>query len=161
MMYVMQVMTGSERDACREMRRKGYAAYAPEKEMYIRRGGKWGVEVRLFFTGYVFVTVDDLRAQDYYSLKSCTGFIRLLGAPMPTPVSTQEEKYILMMANDGTPLAPSKAYITLDGDIVVVSGPLKLFEAEITWFSRRQRKAQVETDIAGMRHRITFPVNFL
>lgn len=161
MMYVMQVTSGRELDACRDLSKKGYIAYAPEKQMFIRKGGKWRKEIRLLFAGYIFISTSDLRAQDYYIIKSCIGFIRLLGSPVPKSISLQEEKYILFLANNGCPLPPSRVYVNLDKEIEVASGPLKLFEAEITWFSRRQRRAQVDTEIAGTIYRLTFPVIFL
>ena len=45
--YVLQVMTGSERDVCTALRRKGVQARAPAQRMEIRRRGQWQTEERL------------------------------------------------------------------------------------------------------------------
>ena len=56
--YVLQVMTGSERDVCTALRRKGVQARAPAQRMEIRRRGQWQTEERLLLPGYVFVGAD-------------------------------------------------------------------------------------------------------
>ena len=53
--YVLQVMTGTERDVCTALRRKGVQARAPAQRMEIRRWGQWQTEERLLLPGYVFV----------------------------------------------------------------------------------------------------------
>ena len=45
--YVLQVMTGTERDVCTALRRKGVQARAPAQRMEIRRWGQWQTEERL------------------------------------------------------------------------------------------------------------------
>lgn len=50
--YVLQVMTGSERDVCTALRRKGVCARAPAQRMEIRRRGQWQTEERLLLPGY-------------------------------------------------------------------------------------------------------------
>lgn len=42
--YVLQVMTGTERDVCTALRRKGVCARAPAQRMEIRRRGRWQSE---------------------------------------------------------------------------------------------------------------------
>lgn len=161
MIYVAQIMTGTEDDARAELRRSGFTALVPEKQMYIRRGGIWHTETRVVFPGYIFIGLGDLSAADYHTIKKCPGYIRLLGAPVPQPIPAAEAEYIRLLANEGKPLDASKAYITLDGQIEIVSGSLKAFEDGITWYSRRQRRAEVEVKIAGITHRITFAVDFM
>ena len=39
--YVLQVMTGREREVCEALRRKGVKARAPDQRMEIRRRGQW------------------------------------------------------------------------------------------------------------------------
>ena len=58
--YVLQVLTGTERDVCTALRRKGVCARAPAQRMEIRRRGRWQSEERLLLPGYVFVGVDYL-----------------------------------------------------------------------------------------------------
>ena len=53
--YVLQVMTGTERDACTALRRKGVQARAPAQRMNIRRRGQWREEECLLLPGYIFV----------------------------------------------------------------------------------------------------------
>lgn len=49
--YVLQVMTGTERDACTALRRKGVQARAPAQRMNIRRRGQWREEECLLLPG--------------------------------------------------------------------------------------------------------------
>ena len=42
--YVLQVLTGTERDVCTALRRKGVCARAPAQRMEIRRRGQWHEE---------------------------------------------------------------------------------------------------------------------
>ena len=45
--YALQVLTGTERDVCTALRRKGVKARAPDQRMEIRRRGQWQTEDRL------------------------------------------------------------------------------------------------------------------
>lgn len=161
MIYVAQIMTGTEDAARMELRRDGFTALVPEKQMYIRRGGVWHTETRVVFPGYIFIGCGDLSAADYHLIKKCPGYIRLLGVPVPQPIPAAEAEYIRFLSNGENPIEASKAYITLDGQLEIISGSLKAFEDNIIWYSRRQRRAEVETKIAGVTHRITFAVDFM
>ena len=52
--YVLQVMTGTERDVCTALRRKGVRARAPAQRMEIRRRGQWQTEEQLLLPGDVY-----------------------------------------------------------------------------------------------------------
>ena len=49
--YALQVLTGTERDVCTALRRKGVKARAPDQRMEIRRRGQWQTEDRLLLPG--------------------------------------------------------------------------------------------------------------
>ena len=76
--YVLQVMTGSERDVCTALRRKGVCARAPAQRMEIRRRGQWQTEERLLLPGYVFVGAD-YSAALFHVVSPVYGVIRWLG----------------------------------------------------------------------------------
>ena len=76
--YVLQVMTGSERDVCTALRRKGVCARAPAQRMEIRRRGQWQTEERLLLPGYVFVGAD-YNAALFHLVSPVPGVIRWLG----------------------------------------------------------------------------------
>ncbi|MFR2590798.1 MAG: transcription termination/antitermination NusG family protein [Ruthenibacterium lactatiformans] len=76
--YVLQVMTGSERDVCTALRRKGVQARAPAQRMEIRRRGQWQTEDRLLLPGYVFVGAD-YNAALFHLVSPVPGVIRWLG----------------------------------------------------------------------------------
>ena len=76
--YVLQVMTGSERDVCTALRRKGVQARAPAQRMEIRRRGQWQTEERLLLPGYVFVGAD-YSAALFHVVSPVYGVIRWLG----------------------------------------------------------------------------------
>ena len=56
--YALQVLTGTERDVCTALRRKGVKARAPDQRMEIRRRGQWQTEDRLLLPGDGFVGAD-------------------------------------------------------------------------------------------------------
>ena len=76
--YVLQVMTGSERDVCTALRRKGVQARAPAQRMEIRRRGQWQTEERLLLPGYVFVGAE-YSAALFHVVSPVSGVIRWLG----------------------------------------------------------------------------------
>ena len=73
--YVLQVMTGSERDVCTALRRKGVQARAPAQRMDIRRRGQWQTEERLLLPGYVFVGAEYTAAL-FHLVSPVSGVIR-------------------------------------------------------------------------------------
>ena len=76
--YALQVLTGTERDVCTALRRKGVKARAPDQRMEIRRRGQWQTEDRLLLPGYVFVGAD-YNAALFHLVSPVPGVIRWLG----------------------------------------------------------------------------------
>ena len=82
--YVLQVMTGMERDVCTALRRKGVQARAPAQRMEIRRRGQWQTEERLLLPGYVFVGAEYTAAL-FHVVSPVPGVIRWLGLERGEP----------------------------------------------------------------------------
>ena len=82
--YVLQVMTGTERDVCTALRRKGVRARAPAQRMEIRRRGQWQTEEQLLLPGYVFVGAD-YSAALFHLVSPVSGVIRWLGLERGEP----------------------------------------------------------------------------
>lgn len=154
-MYVLQVKQGFEKAAAAALKEKGYAAFCPLQEIYIRHGGQWHNKLKLVFTQYVFVECD-LTDETYYKIKSVCGVVRFLGCGKPEALQEDEKMHIMWLYNDDKPLEVSKVYKTIAGDIMVLSGPLR--DYPIDDLNLRQRKARINIPFCGKDHRITLPV---
>lgn len=159
-MYVLQVKSGCELTACRELMSKGFKAMAPMRILLIRRGGKWHRYEALVFTSYIFVEFD-YSDKAYYDIKSCTGVIRLLGAEnKPESMAEHEQMYIRWIWNQGKAIEPSIAYITLDNSVLISSGILIKLKDKIVSYQKRQRRAIVRLNFLGKDYNISLACNF-
>lgn len=131
MMYVIQTKAGCELSAGDLLKRKGFNVKIPEKLMYIRRGGMWKLEKHLIFTRYIFLDIDDVKPEAYYRIKNSDGVINFIGGGNPQSMHEHEIGYINWLWNNGKPIEPSRIRVTIDNDIIVLSGILKKFATEI------------------------------
>ena len=97
--YVLQVMTGTERDVCTALRRKGVCARAPAQRMEIRRRGRWQSEDQHLLPGYVFVGAEYTAAL-FHVVSPVPGVIRWLGLERGEPQALDTREALL----DGRPL---------------------------------------------------------
>lgn len=158
MMYVLQTLSGKERDVVRELQRKGYAVYLPREICMERRGRQWHERERILLPGYVFIDTA-LTAGDYYKITRTGGIIRILGNPRPQPLSQSEADYIYSISGGGKPLAPST--LRVDDKVTVLSGSLVGQEAQILKLLPRQRKAVVRLSLLGKEYQLTLSVDII
>lgn len=153
--YVLHVLTGNELEALRQLQAQGIDALVPQDAAQIRRGGRWHVEPRVLFPGYVFVymkyTIDK-----HYILKGVAGAIRLLpkeGPPQPLP--EKEATWLLDLC--GESLTPSR--VDFGGEKpVVLDGPLKGLEEHIVNYDRRRRRVSLRIPVLGEGKDITLSI---
>lgn len=157
-MYVLHVQTMRELKVKRELLRKGITAYVPQETALLRKGGKWHEFIRMLMFGYVFIRLDSLTPERYYSVKQTPGVIRFLGSP-PEPLPKAEEQRCIWLLNDGEPLKPSKGYVQ-NGRLVPTEGFLSEFPGTIKSFNRRQKRATAILQILGREHEVTLSVDF-
>ena len=155
-MYVLQVITGREKDICGRLRKAGIPAYCPSAMRQLRRGGRWLEQEYLLYPAYIFVQCESV-VDVYYAIRREDGVLYWLGATRGTPeaLSKDEEVNILWLAGDG-PLPVSRAVRREDGDLDFTSGPLKrLAELEaLRSVFRRERRATAVLPLHGKEHKI-------
>ena len=155
--YVLQVMTGSERDVCTALRRKGVQARAPAQRMEIRRRGQWQTEERLLLPGYVFVGVD-YSAALFHVVSPVYGVIRWLGLHRGEPQALDAREALRWRLDSEETLKPSRVLFHEDGTWHVLDGPLAAFEGCPVRMERRQRRAYVTAELGGIARRVRFGV---
>ncbi|MBE6845049.1 MAG: hypothetical protein E7508_04950 [Ruminococcus sp.] len=158
MMYVIQTKAGCELSAGDLLKRKGFNIKVPEKLMYIRRGGMWKLEKHLIFTRYIFLDIDDVKPEAYYRIKNSDGVINFIGGGNPQLMHEHEIGYINWLWNNGKPIEPSRIRVTIDNDIMILSGILKKFATEI---NVRQRRAKIKIPICGVYKNVTLPIEII
>lgn len=156
-MYVLQIKPGFELSAANILRRRGFKVLCPLKEQYIRRGGSWHINHSLIFTQYIFVECE-LTDDSYYRIKSVDGVVRFLGFGKPEKLSRHEAVYIKILDNGGVPIEASKVYTTAAGAKMVLSGVLRNYIDNIVSLDLRQRRAKIEVELFGVKHKLTLPV---
>ena len=155
--YVLQVMTGSERDVCTALRRKGVQARAPAQRMEIRRRGQWQTEERLLLPGYVFVGAD-YSAALFHVVSPVYGVIRWLGLHCGEPQALDTQEALRWRLDSEETLEPSRVLFRADGTWHVLGGPLAAFAGCPVRMARRQRRAYVTAELGGAARRVRFGV---
>ena len=155
--YVLQVMTGREREVCEALRRKGVKARAPAQRMEIRRRGRWQSEERLLLPGYVFVGVD-YSAALFHVVSPVYGVIRWLGLHCGEPQALDAREALRWRLDSEETLKPSRVLFHEDGTWHVLDGPLAAFEGCPVRMERRQRRAYVTAELGGIARRVRFGV---
>lgn len=155
-MYVLQVVTGREKDICGRLHKAGIPAYCPSAMRQLRRGGRWQEQEYLLYPAYIFVQCESV-IDVYYAIRREDGVLYWLGATRGTPeaLSHAEEANILWLAGDG-PLPVSRAVRREDGGLDFTSGPLKRL-AELEALRNvlvRERRATAALPLHGVEHKI-------
>ena len=154
--YVLQVLTGRERDVCEALRRKGVRARAPAQRMDIRRRGQWQTEERLLLPGYVFVGAEYTAAL-FHVVSPVSGVIRWLGLHCGEPQALDTRDVLRWRLDDGETLGLSRVMF-FPGGWHVLDGPLVEFTGDVIRMDRRQRRAYVVTSLGGRPQRVRFGV---
>ncbi|WP_303820951.1 transcription termination/antitermination NusG family protein [Ruminococcus flavefaciens] len=147
MIYTLHVQSGMEWNALAKLRGQGIKAYAPKKNMLLRRKGEWKYEQSYLFPGYIFIDVK-LTNDIYYTTKNTAGVIRFLGDP--TPLSCSEQKR-LQWIFDSELIGISRGFVK-DGKLIITEGLLKGKESQIVSWDIRQKRCRLRCEINGRPH---------
>ena len=146
--YVLQVLTGAEKDVQKELHRRGVAAVVPIENRMIRTKGKWQTKEYIIFPGYVFINVQYTWSQ-YYIMSGIRQIIRILGGgELPEPLAEDEAELIIRQAELFK--EPSVIRLTARG-YEIVSGVLLMLQDNIKKIDRHARRVTVRMDIAGTK----------
>ena len=155
--YVLQVLTGRERDVCEALRRKGVRARAPAQRMDIRRRGQWQTEERLLLPGYVFVGAEYTAAL-FHVVSPVSGVIRWLGLHCGEPQALDTRETLRWRLDIEETLEPSRVLFHADGTWHVLDGPLAAFAGCPVRMERRQRRATPPSSAVTYARRVRFGV---
>lgn len=150
MIYVLQVQPGYDIRTAADLRRAGLSAFAPRRELFLRKNGLIHKQVDLLFPGYVFYD-GEYSADIFHRAKGVNGVIRFLGEPSPLP--KKEELLIRWLCNDGNILEESAALVDDNNNIVSFEGVLGGHEQDIVHINRRQKRATVQLRFDGKLHK--------
>ena len=144
--YVLQVLTGAEKDVQKELHRRGVAAVVPIENRMIRTKGKWQTKEYIIFPGYVFINVQYTWSQ-YYIMSGIRQIIRILGGgEVPEPLAEDEAELIIRQ----TELFKDPSVVRLtESGYEIVSGVLIMLHDNIKKIDRHARRATVRMNIAG------------
>lgn len=145
--YVLQTLTGTERDAVNELRKLGFEAFSPSRTMLEQHGKAWKEVERTMIAGYVFVGLH-MSVRAYTAIKAINGIIRFLGSNMPETVPNDQMARMFILANDGQPWGVSEGR-KVDDALVIDEGPLKGREDWIRTNDARRHRAKVEIAVLG------------
>lgn len=151
--YVLQVMTGTERECARRLRGMRMEAFAPSRIMPELSGGKWRLKERAMLPGYVFIQ-SRMDAADYYRVSGVPDAVRLLpGGGRVEPVPEAQMRWLLALGGDGEPWGVSFAVME-GGHPRILSGPLVGHEDRLLRWDRRRRRARIAVDVLDRRREI-------
>lgn len=153
-MYVLHVPGGRERVA-QELLTKLLGelvneCFVPASEVMRRRGGEWHRVQELLFPGYVFVSTADIEGVAE-RLGEMPFYVRVIGGSEDAFVPlTAEEVVWLSALTDVESHVVEMSVGVIEGDrVVVVSGPLRGHEGEITRIDRHKRVAYLDMHMFG------------
>ncbi|MCR4943347.1 MAG: hypothetical protein K5986_02590 [Clostridium sp.] len=166
MWYVVQTRTGEEEKIKQIIGKlksldKDAVCFTPTYEGVKRSGGKNRIYLAALFPGYIFV--DTKHPEKILDAQSkMTEFIKLLGVEnneegiVITPVSNEEKKFIKSLIDDDYLMHVSLVKLNEKHKIESIVGPLEQYWDKIVKMEYRKRRAIVETEIFGHKHRILF-----
>lgn len=165
MWYVIQVRTGTEENIrlqCQkymssDVLKDCFIPYFEEKK-HIQ--GKWKIQKRILFPGYVFLDAAESE-QLSRKLKKISGLTKLLGTGDEVVPLTEEEVSFLMAFGGDEQIVKMSEGIIENAKVIILSGPLKGKEGYIKKIDRHKRKAFLEMSLFGRMQRIQVGLEIL
>lgn len=165
MWYVIQVMTGEEKDTitmCKAIVQESdlYEFFIPEAERKKRVKGKWYKIRKPMFPGYVFISTENIE-ELYEQLRNVPKLTKVLQTDHTiTPISQSEENLINRLTNKQHIAEISVGYI--EGDKLIISeGPMMGMEAMVKKIDRHKRIAVLSVTMFGNSTDVTMGLEVL
>lgn len=169
MWYVIQTMTGQEAEVLLFMNTILDAelyeeCFVIKAEWMKRLGGKWQLQVRPLFPGYVFTRTD--RSEELFlRLKDVPKFSKLLGTGRYefVPVRDEEEQFLKRILNGNRDYTVKLTTVAAseDGKILAIDGVLELFEKNVLRWNLHKRYAVVRVEMLGEEKSVIFGIRLL
>ncbi|MBR3241688.1 MAG: antiterminator LoaP [Parasporobacterium sp.] len=158
MWYVIQTQTGKELKVKQKIEmRLSPEVYEDCRIIYYetkrKYEGKWHLEKKTMFPGYLFIVTDKIE-DVFLQLKKVPELTKLLGyGEEIVPITPKEEAFLSRISNEEHTVEMS--YGIQDGDkIIVKEGVLKGLESIIRKIDRHKRKAFIEVEILGEKRQV-------
>ena len=100
MIYVLQVMTGKEKDVQWELRKRGYKSYVPNQTIPFRKSGQNTTRNVIYFPSYVFLAVKELTDEIYYAMKTIPYVLHFVPREKPDHLSDIEAVHIRLLSKE-------------------------------------------------------------
>lgn len=169
MWYVIQTMTGQEEEVMLFMNTILDAelyeeCFVIKAEWMKRLGGRWQLQVRPLFPGYVFTRTD--RPEELFlRLKDVPKFSKLLGTGRYefVPVRDEEERFLKRILNGNRDYMVKLTTVgaSEDGTILAIDGVLELFEKNILRWNLHKRYAVARVEMLGDEKSVIFGIRLL
>ena len=152
MWYVIQTIKGKEKKVAEEIQsnvaKENENVFVFENEMEYKVKGKWVKDTNPFFPGYIFVDMEESRAEFFgqrlrkirHKLLDVDGVI--------TAIRPEEQDYLMRLGGEEHIVRHSEGF-RVDDYIVITSGPFKGYNGEIRKLDRHHRKATILIPLSG------------
>jgi transcription termination/antitermination protein NusG len=149
--YALFVKTGAEHKILEELQNlksNSIQFHVPNRELRIRQGGRWRLEVQPMFPGYILAN-GQLSMDSYYKIKQLTDvFTWISDENGPLPISPDEIGNLKKLLDKQDIIRISKVFY--EGDkVVVIDGPLLGNEAIIRKVDRRKGRVKIALSMFG------------
>lgn len=167
MWYVIQTVTGKEDELLtfvrKILKKKLYTdCFVIKAEWMKRLGGKWLVQVRPLFPGYVFVDTEKPESL-FFELKNIPQFSKLLGDGNTEFIAVEksEKEFLEILTEDRNRKKISEDFIKVNkwivrrslveadkfGKVLKIEGPLRHFESQMRQINYHKRYAVIDIDL--------------
>ena len=164
--YVIQVKTRGEEKylkyAKSVIKSENIRMFWPRRSLRIRKKGIWQHVFKPIFPGYVFVKVDSIRPELYWSLKKLPGFFRFLeNNHNILPLPENEDRILTSLLRFGEIIQKSVAEFSENNRITILEGPLRDLMGRIVKVDRRKGRAKVKLDLYEKSYLVDFGFSIL
>lgn len=164
--YVIQVRTGTEeniRIQCEKFiqdKTVMETCFIPYYEEKKRFQGRWNLEKKILFPGYIFIITRNA-AELHEALKKVMGLTKILGVGDTMIPLTAKEVAFMERFGGPTQIVGMSEGIIEGSQIIITSGPLQGLEGYIKKIDRHKRKAWVELPMFGRMHKVEVGVEIV
>lgn len=154
MWYVIQTLKGQENKTANEIIRDvaepDEKVFVFENEMEYKVKGEWIKDKNPFFPGYIFVEMNEKKAEEFDSrLRRKKRPLKLMGVDGKiTPIKPEEEEYLTRLGGKEHIINHSEGF-RIDDRVLITSGSFKGWTGEIKKLNRHKRRAIICVPLMG------------
>lgn len=157
------VVTGEEEKAKERIKYRlqdDYKVVVPKRKLKIRKSGRWVVESRVLFPGYVLVN-GIITTDIYYRLKNIPNVLRLLKTGDAVASIDPHEMALLSRLICNSEEIGFSNVLVENGRVQVIDGPLFSLEGIIISIDHRKERAKVRIPFLGEERTLDLGISML